>query len=173
MGHEGPFARTMGDLVVRVAARTDLESLTRSLGEAAYYADWLRRQYTERGELLIAFLHERPVGAIYLWLEDADEPEIRRHLPGVPLLRHLRVSRPRRRQRIGTRLITVAEARLRALGHATVALAVDVSNKEAARLYHRLGYRDWSHGKVTCSPLSTTTGNDAKDVCLVLVKTFA
>ncbi|HEX5400952.1 MAG TPA: GNAT family N-acetyltransferase [Pseudonocardiaceae bacterium] len=155
-----------------MAARADFEPLTRSLGDTAYYTDWLRRQDAERGELLIAFLHDRPVGAIYLWLEDADEPEIRRHLPGVPLLRHLRVLRPRQRQRIGTTLITVAEARLRKLGRTQVAMAVDVTNVDAARLYDRLGYQLWDHGEISCSPLSTTNGNGSMDVCRVLVKTL-
>jgi GNAT superfamily N-acetyltransferase len=169
MGHDGPLTWTRNDLVVRVATPADLATLTKTLGDAAHYADWLRRQHAGRGELLVALLHDRPVGAIYLWLEDADEPEIREHLPSVPLLRHLRVLRPRQRQRIGTTLIGVAEARLRAHGHARVALAVDVSNVAAARLYHRLGYRDWLLGKVACSPLSSN-GNDTKDICAVLVK---
>jgi GNAT superfamily N-acetyltransferase len=172
MGHEGPFARTARDLVVRMAAAADLGPLTRSLGDTAAYTDWLRRQHAKRGELLVAFLHGRPVGAIYLWLEDADEPELRRHLPGVPLLRHLRVSGPRQRQRIGTTLIGVAERRLRALGHTEVALAVDVANVDAARLYARLGYRDWHLGRISCSPLAMTNGNGPKDICSVLVKTL-
>lgn len=173
MGHEGPFTRTMNDLVVKVAAEADLEPLVKALGDAGYYADWLARQDEGRGELLIASLHDRPVGAIYLWLEDADEPEIRAHLPGVPLLRHLRVLRPRQRQRIGTRLINVAEDRLRALGYTQIALAVDVTNVDAARLYYRLGYQQWAFGEVACKPLATTNGSRSTDICSVLVKLLA
>jgi GNAT superfamily N-acetyltransferase len=170
MGHDGPFTWTMNDLVVKVAAPADLEPLISVLGDPTYYADWLYRQYAGLGELLIAFLDDRPVGAIYLWLEDADEPEIREHLPGVPLLRHLRVLRPHQRQRIGTTLIDVAETRLRILGHTEVALAVDVTNVDAARLYHRLGYQDWNLGEISCNPLATTNGSSSPDVCSVLVK---
>lgn len=170
MGHEGPFTRTMNDLVVKRAAPADLEPLVKALGDATYYADWLARQDEGRGELLIAFLHDRPVGAIYLWLEDADESELRERLPGVPLLRHLRVLRSRQRQRIGTTLIGIAEDRLRTLGHTKVALAVDVSNIGAARLYARLGYTDWTFGEISCSPLATPNGNRSMDICSVLVK---
>jgi ribosomal protein S18 acetylase RimI-like enzyme len=63
-----------------------------------------------------------------------------------------------------------AERRLQLLGHREVALPVDVHNPEAARLYIRLGYRDWGLGAVQC-PLMPDNG--AVDYCVVLVKKLA
>jgi GNAT superfamily N-acetyltransferase len=158
----------MRNLVVQTAGDADLGPLMAAIGDNAFLPDWLRRQHAGRGELLVALLSGTPVGTIYLWLEEADEVPIRSHLPGVPLLRHLRVSRQYRGRRIGTRLMTEAERRLRVLGHRQVALAVDLHNTDAARLYLRLGYQDWGLGVVHCRPL--VSGNGAMDPCAVLVK---
>lgn len=158
----------MRNLVVRTAGVGDLQPLTSALGDNGHFPDWLHRQRAGRGELLVALVSGRHVGTVYLWLEDADELPIRRHLPGVPLLRHLRVSGPYRRRSIGTKLIAVAEHRLRDTGHDRVAIAVDVHNTEAIRLYTRLGYHDWGHGTVECHPIDAELGE--MELCAVLVK---
>lgn len=158
----------MRDVEVRTAVDADLGPLTAAIGDTGYLPDWLRRQHAGRGELLVALVAGRHVGSIYLWLEDADEAPIRLHLPGVPLLRHLRVARQYQRRRIGTRLMAEAERRLRASDHREVALALDVANIDAARLYARLGYHDWQRGVIQCLPLEADHG--AMDFCVVLVK---
>lgn len=166
----------MRNLVVRTAGVDDLRPLVATLGDDGPFpdwlhrSDWLRRQRAGSGELLVALLAGRHVGMIYLWLDDADEAPIRRHLPRVPLLRHLRVSRDYQRRQIGTRLIAAAEERLRMRGHGRVALAVDVTNTEAAGLYERLNYRDWGFGDVACLPLEPEQQD--MDLCRVLVKTL-
>ena len=48
----------------------------------------LQRQDTERG-LLNGLRDSTPIGYVFLWLEDAEEDEIRTRLPGVPLIMNL------------------------------------------------------------------------------------
>jgi GNAT superfamily N-acetyltransferase len=85
---------------------------------------------------------------VFLDCEPANEPEVRRHLPGVPRLDHLEVLGPFTRRGIGTALIRAAEDTARRLGHEQLALGVGVDNRGARRLYERLGYADWGHGTV-------------------------
>ncbi len=98
--------------------------------------------------LLVAWLDGRPVGDVFLECEPAEEPEVRRHLPGVPRLGHLEVLAPLQRRGIGTALIRAGKDTARRLGHGELALGVGLDNPDARRLYQRLGYADWSHGTV-------------------------
>ena len=168
MALEGRFAWPMSDLTVRPANPDDLELLTSALGDDEYFADRLARQHAGRGELLVAWLNNSPVGHIYLWWEQPDEPEIDRHLPGVPVLQHLHVHVRQRRQGIGTQLLIAAERRLRRRGHRQIALAVAVVNVDAARLYRRLGWRTWRFGPVECRARDTTLG--PVEVCDIFVR---
>jgi GNAT superfamily N-acetyltransferase len=153
----------------------DLASLRLGLADDdVYYTDRLDRQHSGRGELLTAWFGIRPVGDVYLWFDPADEPEIRRHLPDVPLLQRARVAPEHRDKGIGTSLMMMAEDRLRLRGYERVALAVLSTNTSAARLYHRLGYQDWGHGLVSCSPREAgrdETSNEV-DICEILVKSL-
>ena len=106
------------------------------------------------------------LGAAYLWLERADEAEIRDYLPGVPLLTHLEVAEPHRGRRIGTRLIKATERETLALHYTRLALAVELENPAAARLYRRNGYADWTHGRVRCRD----EFDGRIEICNVLVK---
>jgi ribosomal protein S18 acetylase RimI-like enzyme len=149
-----------------------------SLGQRTYFADRLRRQAAGRGVLLACWLDDLPVGVAYLWLEPADEPEIRRDLPGVPLLQHLEVHPEYRRQGIGTEVVLAACHYLRRLGHQRVALAVDVANHEAMSLYTRLGFEERDGPPVRCyiDPTLATDGVGAGpefDLCSILVKVLA
>ncbi|GAB3159191.1 hypothetical protein GCM10027258_71930 [Amycolatopsis stemonae] len=125
--------------------------------------------------LFLAWLGYRPAGDVYLWLEDAEERPIRRHLPGVALITHLEVDRDLRNQGIGQALVDAAEQYLAEEGHDRVALAVRTDNTDAARLYRRLGYRDWGHGDVTCYAQRTLPDGsvlEEPERCHVLVKTL-
>ncbi len=171
-------AHTAGESVVRRAHRGDLDALVSSLGQHTYFADRLRRQTENRGVLLAGWRDDLPVGVVYLWLEPADEPEIRHHLPGVPLLQHLEVRREYRRRGVGTEVVQAACHYLWRLGHQRVALAVDIDNHEAMRLYVRLGFREWKGPPVRCYIDRTLAADGAGvakdfDFCRILVKALA
>ena len=120
--------------------------------------------------LLTAWRGMRPIGVLYLWLEAAEEAEIRDHLPGTPILNHLEIHAEYRGGGNGTKLITAAERRLRKLGFKQVALAVEVTNRRAARLYARLGYEEWPHSTIACYSLTDGSGRRAVEICRILVK---
>jgi GNAT superfamily N-acetyltransferase len=163
----------MRDLVIRPARPDDLGALAEALGQAQFFLDHLARQADGRGVLLSAWQGDAPKGDVYLRLEPAEEPEIRDQLPDVPLLTHLEVVPGYRNRGIGTRLIRAAERYLREGGHNRVALAVEVTNTDAARLYKRLGYRDWSHAPVVCYAWLPDGRDRRPEICYVLVKRLA
>lgn len=138
----------VADVNTRRARGDDFSALAKVFGQENFFADRLDRQREGRGMLLIAQLGEFPVGDVYLWLEQAEEPELNKHLPRVPLIQHLEVHEAFQSRGIGTRLLAAAERELRRLGHARVALGVGLDNAGAMRLYRRLGYREWPHGVI-------------------------
>jgi GNAT superfamily N-acetyltransferase len=162
----------MGALHVRQAHPADLDVLVQELGQRPLFEDRLARQDKELGVLLTAWLGSAPIGVIYLWLEEAEEAELRHHLPGTPILNHLEILPGHRGRGIGTMLITAAEGRLRERGHHQVALAVEESNVRAARLYERLGYVPWPHPKIRCLSLTDGTGERQVEICQIMVKTL-
>jgi GNAT superfamily N-acetyltransferase len=162
----------MGSLQIRRARRGDLAVLPAELGPPYYFLDRFDRQEQGLGALLVAWRDDRPIGVLYIWLEPAEEPEIREHLPGTPLLTHLEIHTRHRKQGTGTKLLEDAERRLRLLGHRRVALAVEENNNHAARLYTRLGYEEWPHPTVKCYAIADKEGNLEIEFCRVLVKTL-
>jgi GNAT superfamily N-acetyltransferase len=141
----------MSPVDVRIAGWPDLAPLMAVLGQGRFFADRLARQDAGRGVLLVALVDGRPVGDVYLWLEPAEEPDVRRYLPGVPLLGHLEVLPALRGQGIGTEIMRVAEDLLRRLGHGRVALGVDMDNDRATALYQRLHYLHWGYAPADTS----------------------
>jgi GNAT superfamily N-acetyltransferase len=133
---------------IRQGSAAERATLVAVLGERHWFADRLARQQQGGGVLLVAWLDGQPVGDVFLDCGPAEEPEVRRHLPGVPRLDHLEVPGPFQRRGIGTALIRAAEDTARQLGHDRIALGVGLDNLGARRLYERLGYADWGHGTV-------------------------
>ncbi|HEY0535272.1 MAG TPA: GNAT family N-acetyltransferase [Actinoplanes sp.] len=128
----------------RRARRRDVRKLGHSLGRehGAYFRARVPAQARGEGRILVAIDAEgMPVGAVWVSWTRADEPEVNRCLPDVPLLYHFEVQKEMRGLKIGTRLLRYAEATLRAAGFHRVALGVDEWNIDARRLYERLGYR--------------------------------
>ncbi|MDQ7806903.1 GNAT family N-acetyltransferase [Amycolatopsis sp. A133] len=140
----------MPEPYVRSARFADLKSFAAALGDREFFEDRFERQRKGLGELFLAWLGLQPAGAVYLWLEEAEERPIRWHLPRVPLITHLEVRRDLRNLGVGQALVGAVEHLLVERGHERVALAVRTDNHDAARLYRRLGYRDWGHGVVVC-----------------------
>jgi GNAT superfamily N-acetyltransferase len=133
---------------VRPASEADLAALVAGFGDRHFFTECLARQRAGGGVLLVAWLDGRPVGDVFLDCGPADEPEVRRHLPGVPRLAHLEVHGQLWRRGIGTALVRAGEDAARRLGHRRLALGVGLDNPNAWRLYERLGYGDWGHGTV-------------------------
>jgi GNAT superfamily N-acetyltransferase len=161
----------MPALRIRPAEATDLAALTEELGQGPFFTDRLARQASGRGLLLTAWLlNNRPIGDVYLWLEEAEEEPIRQRLPHTPLINHLEIHPDHRRQGSGTKLIGVAEQVLIKLGHNLVALAVEQSNNDAMRLYLRLGYREWPYSTIECLTLADDNGFRETETCHVMIK---
>jgi GNAT superfamily N-acetyltransferase len=137
---------------IRPASAGDLDPLVAVFGaERRFFAGCLAMQEAGGGVLLVAWLDGGPVGDVFVNLGPADEPEVRRHLPGVPTLVHLEVLGPRQRRGIGTALVRAGEDTARRLGHDRIALGVGLDNPGARRLYERLGYIDWGRGHIVTS----------------------
>lgn len=162
----------MRDLTIRPARPDDLGSLTRRLGQGRFFADRLARQSKGLGVLLTAWHADLVVGVVYLWLEDAEEPEILEHLPRTPLITHLEIHPEHRGMGVGTELIGEAERLLVSNGVREMALAVEVNNEAAARLYTRLEYREWPHGQVKCYSPGDLNGHRRVETCTVMVKSL-
>ncbi|AHH99610.1 hypothetical protein GCM10010174_18140 [Kutzneria viridogrisea] len=158
---------------VRQARTEDLGALVEALGEEDFFADRLARQRAGRGIQLTAWLRGTPIGGVYLWWDPAEEPEVRRHLSGVPLLNHVEVCARHRNRGVGTRLVLTSERLLRERGFDRVALAVRIDNPDAGRLYQRLGYQVWPHPPVICRyevKLPDGTRKQCSETCDMLVK---
>src|SRR6266545_4947436 len=148
----------MPPVEIRRVSLADLPALVATLGQVRYFTDRLDRQEAGRGMLLVAFMGGRPVGDVYLWLEEAEEAEVRPKLQG---------------RGIGTAIMMEAEGELRRRGHRLVALGVDTDNLRAAELYCRLGYIHWGHGLTeTTREVDLSDGRIERlpDKCYVLVK---
>lgn len=163
----------MSDLEIRPARPADLGTLVDTLGQNGFFVDRLARQQSGRGVLLTAWTNGLPAGDVYIRLEPAEEAEIRLYLPDVPFLTHLEVLAGHRNRGIGTNLITAAEMFLGRRGHDQVALAVEVANTAAARLYGRLGYDNWDKPPVICYSLYSDNRLAHAETCHVLVKQLA
>jgi GNAT superfamily N-acetyltransferase len=150
----------------------DLEVLAENLGQRVFFADRLSRQQSDNGVLLVAWWDDQPIGDAYLWLEEAEEPEIREYLPGVALLTHVEIQAPYRSRGIGTSMIACAERILVRRNHKQVALAVEISNVRAAKLYSRLDYHVCPHPLVPCyDPFDDSV--KPPDMCHIMVKQLA
>jgi GNAT superfamily N-acetyltransferase len=159
----------VGTLHIRRARQADLDILVRELGQRRFFADRIDRQSTGRGMLLTAWHDADPIGVLYLWLEPAEEAELRSRLPGTPILNHLEIHADHRGGGMGTKLMQAAERRLRKLGFGQVALAVEVTNDRAAALYTRLGYADWPYPTIRCYSL-TDGARRAEEICRIMIK---
>jgi GNAT superfamily N-acetyltransferase len=160
----------MSDFDIRSADPAGLEALIQVMDQEPFFRDRFDRHQQGRGHLLIAWLDGCPIGDVYLWLEPAEESEIRKHLRRVPLLTNLEIHPDHRQQGYGTSLIEAAEQWLLDHGKTRVALAVEVDNLDAHRLYVHLGYNDWSHGGlVMCDPFPGAPDQEPEK-CQVMVK---
>lgn len=163
----------MRDLTIRPARPDDLAPLTQRLGQERFFADRLDRQSNGRGVLLTAWHDGMVIGDVYLWLEPAEEQEIREHLPGTALVTHLEVHGDHRRLGAATRLLLAAEQLLALKGYEEVALVVEVTNRAVSTVYRRLGYQEWPNPSVKCYIPSDLDQHRHVEICNVMIKTLA
>jgi ribosomal protein S18 acetylase RimI-like enzyme len=91
--------------------------------------------------LLVAEDGGRPVGSAVLH-RSVHDPAVRAALPGVPELATLTVEPAERGRGHGRALIRAAAGAAAADGCTALAVAVADDNRDAARLYLRLGFRE-------------------------------
>jgi len=151
---------------IRAADPEDLGRLADAFDDEpeSLFAEQVICQGNGGGLLALACSRGRPVGHVYLRLAEAEEEDLRRHLPGVPVLSQLRVHRAYRNARIGTALIDHVEDAAIAAGRTHIALGVSLDNQDARRLYLRLGYLEWDHGIVETR---TVTIKEGREVCML------
>lgn len=165
------------DVTIEPATDESLDRLVDRLrNDRDYFRDRLDRQWDNRGKLLIAWVGGVPVGEIYLWLDPPDEPELRDQLPGTPLLQRAYVRPDLRNKGIGAALFTAAEKQALDSGADRVALAVERDNKDAIRLYERLGYgrwhcKEWHEDTVRCVGREPGPGGAVlEEFCFIMTK---
>lgn len=130
----------MNSIELKPLRAKDLEPLEQHYPseDEAKYRNRLVEQQVGGIVCLIAWIEEVPVGRGFIrW--SPDEP-VRSALPGVPLLGDLGVREDLQSRGIGSRIMEEIESLARASGYESLALSVDVSNKDARRLYERRGY---------------------------------
>lgn len=159
------------DLEIRHVNAEDLLELGQVLGVP--HAHFYRARLSQRGVVLSAWRKGELAGAILVSWEPPDEPELRQHLPGVPMLYRLQVHAEMRRRGVATALVRAAEELLIGRGHRAVASGVDPANKPAVLLYQSLGFRRWNHGEIaTVRELYDDDGRLVikPDRCLIFVR---
>lgn len=128
---------------IEPARSSDFDGLSREFPDLHDYYRSRARQ--PNGILLVARVG-RPVGAVFVSTTPPREPELIRRLGPIPMLHKLMVTADLRNRRIGTRLILAAENTPPVRSVRRIAVGVDTDNDGAARLYRRLGYREWAYG---------------------------
>ncbi|MCM3660517.1 GNAT family N-acetyltransferase [Georgenia satyanarayanai] len=102
------------------------------------HAQQLANAAAGRRSFLAAWCGEEPVGTVVLrWTGVLVEGH-----GAVPEIGSLEVVPARRGEGIGSLLVAAAEQRVRERGAAAAAIVVAEDNRDARRLYERLGYRD-------------------------------
>jgi ribosomal protein S18 acetylase RimI-like enzyme len=115
----------------------EFERLQESI-PSPHHAERLTNQQTGESRFLVAWV----VGQLVLLLKGSPEGEVIGRAGSVPCMQDVAVQRELRSRGIGSRLIAEAERLVSAAGLKDGGLAVSVSNRDARRLYERLGYQD-------------------------------
>ncbi len=133
---------------IRPATDADLPALVAALGATDVSAGRPARPRDGDGILLVAWRAGAPVGDVVVHWPADPHPPVHERMPGVPLIEHLAVSPPARRQGIGTALLRAAEAAARERGHGMVLLLAGVGDPGVREFLDRRGYVDWEEGSV-------------------------
>jgi len=147
----------MATVWIKAAVIDDLDDDVLREEDARFFRD--RLGGGAPGAVLFAFVGDDLVGHCYLRLEEAEEPELRERLPGVPLLERLRVFPAFQGRGFARALVRAAEERAQAHGRTRLALGVAAKDTDTERadpdvgsdlpgFYRRLGYGEWEHGLV-------------------------
>nr|BFE64906.1 hypothetical protein GCM10020063_094320 [Dactylosporangium thailandense] len=158
---------------IRTARRRDVDSLKAAFPDEhpELIDEHLASQEAATGLFRVAWRRRRPVGRVFLRLDEAEEEPLRKHLPGVPVLSQLRVARAYQNQGIGTQLIMNLERAAARRARTALALGVGLDNEDALRLYLRLGFREWDYGIVSTRAAPEGCRPEFED-CIILFKTL-
>jgi ribosomal protein S18 acetylase RimI-like enzyme len=160
------------ELGIRPAEAQDLPELERQFGQRHLFAERLNRQRERRGLLLTAWRRGEVVGYVYVWLEPAEEPEIR-DLHKAALISHLQVHRGHQGEGVGGELLDIAETLLCELEFEVAALGVDPTDDDLIAWYEDRGYsRLWNEPIRTTHQMFLRRGARIAlpDECVVLAK---
>ncbi|MGH8791301.1 MAG: GNAT family N-acetyltransferase [Stackebrandtia sp.] len=135
------------DPTIRAATEENLKSLETDDKAEFPLAAWVERHRADRGKLFVAVVDELPIGQVYVSLEDAVEPDLRRHFPQAAVIERLEVRKGFRNLGVAGRLMDAAEDFIRRGKHDRdrfrVILGVNVDNPDPIPLYERRGYAEW------------------------------
>lgn len=143
----GEDERSVTKVRIETATTRDVLGCVTEAADQRFYLDRLRRG-PDRGRPFLAFVGTVAVGHVYLRLEDAEEEELREHLPKAPLLQRLRVFQPYRLRGYGRELVAAAETAALDADRGQIALGIDDDAPEPVGFYRRMGYEEWQHGLV-------------------------
>lgn len=115
---------------VRPLADSELEAVEKwiTAGRQDKHRDRLHLQGLGEGVYLVAWDGSRPVGHVYLKFSGAAEAKVRDQLGICPTVEDLWVVPERRRQRIGSQLLTAIEGAAANRGFHNVGLGVSLDN---------------------------------------------
>ena len=120
------------DTLSAVAANTHIDPVA--------YARWERMISQGDIDILVAKVGNEYVGRVNVWYAPADEPAIRDHFNGIPLINALQVNESMQGRGIGTKLMIRAHQVAIDKGYLRIGLGVEPDNTRAIALYQKLGY---------------------------------
>lgn len=131
------------EIALRPLREADLARLELSLRSSpcGSHAEDVAWQDEGGGNVLIAWMGERPVGSGLIRWAGPRDPAVERMLPNCPEIFRLGVAEDARSRGAGTALLRGLEELAWVRGFRRVGLGVGLGNEGARRLYDRLGYR--------------------------------
>lgn len=157
---------------IRPLSDVELQAVERwiTVGRKDKHRDRLERQRLNEGVYLIVWDRSMPVGHVYLKFSSANEAVVRDRLGICPAIEDLWILPERRRQGIGSQLLTAAEGTAANHGFHRVGLGVSLDNAAARSLYDRFDYRDVGIGYTVRYWKSEGFDHDFEESCVYLVK---
>jgi GNAT superfamily N-acetyltransferase len=150
----------LSEVVIEICKRSDLPLLEEGFptGKSKFHLQRYKMQESGDSTYLVAWKDGRPVGRLNLKWVGADEKAIKDVLGMIPEINALGVVPDLQSQGIGTHLVKRAEQLASERGCHKIGMGVEKDNNRARKLYERLGYSDWGHGRY--SPSFYRTNDD-------------
>lgn len=160
---------------VKLCSENDLALLNKVIPEPGYHERRFIAQQDGNASYLLAWQNGAPVGHLLIKWEGSGH-QVDKYLPNVPELNAIGVWPPEKRSLgIGRQLINKAETMVKEKGFNQVALAVEIDNSHAKKLYEKLSYSDWGHGEYFDKWVEKSDDGEEvrhNDPCYYLVKSL-